>query len=67
MGRFAQGFAAAYLLAAVYFGTLFWVTGAVRPRGAELALALVWPVTMAGMFSRIQDWPRNRDMQRGPA
>ncbi len=60
MKRFAQGFAAAYLLAAGYFGFFLWVAEAVQPKGAEIALAIVWPATMAPLFWRTETWTRNR-------
>lgn len=52
MGRFAQGFAAAYLLAALYHCALFSQPGVVTPAGGAPILALVWPAVLAPIFWR---------------
>lgn len=52
MARFAQGFAAAYLLAALYHCALFAQPGIVTPPGAAPLVALAWPVVLAPVFWR---------------
>lgn len=52
MRRFAQGFAAAYLLAALYHCAMFSQPGVVTPAGAAPLVALAWPLTLAPVFWR---------------
>ncbi len=52
MKHFAQGFAAAYLLAALYHCAIPAQPGVITPAGATPIVALAWPATLAPVFWR---------------
>lgn len=50
MRNFAHGFAAAYVLAAIYAGTLFYKAGYDGTLLRSIRAAIVWPISGAGVF-----------------
>ena len=61
MARFAQGFAAAYLLADLYHCAFFAQAGVITPAGAAPLAALAWPITLAPIFWRKLEPVRSGD------